>query len=133
MSYQFSDWKWSRWETPVSDAQSISLHLSLTEGVLQVILDTSSHLYDGLRLRIAFQKILAFRCLQESYMNSLWGVFSKAGSPGKTFIVNNSPWLAELAREDSLFAETSHNVRHYVITSDAEVLEVLSKSPPYIG
>ncbi|MBB5374169.1 hypothetical protein HNP71_002439 [Acidocella aromatica] len=66
-------------------------------------------------------------------MNALWGIFSKNGSPGKTFVVNESPWLAELARADSLFAETSHDVRHYVIASDAEVLEVLSKYPPHIA
>jgi hypothetical protein len=132
MSYQFSDWKWSRWETPVSDAQSVTMHLSLTEGVLQVILDTSSHLYRGLVVKLTFQKVAAFRCLQESYMNALWGAFSKAESPGKTFVVNESSWLATLVQEDGLFAATSQNLVHYVIASDAEVIEVLSKFPPKI-
>ena len=108
------------------------MNLSLIEGKLEIILDTSSNFDPGLLLKLTFGKIVAFRCLQESYMNALWHKFSGAASPGRTFLINESQWVAELSQADALFAEMSKGICHYVISSDAEVLEVLSKFPPHI-
>lgn len=124
------DWKCSRWETPVSDAQGLMMELLLLQGRLEVALDSSSEFSSAPNVKIIFSKAMAFRSLQESYMNVLWGKFAKNGSPGRTFFVEESPWISEIAQQDDLFAEMCKEARHYVIATDMEVLEVISKFPP---
>jgi len=75
---------------------------------------------------------MAFRSLQESYMTALWGRFEDYSWPGKTFFVDDSQWISELAAQDSLFSELSKDARHYVIATDAEVVEVITRHPPRI-
>ncbi len=126
------DWKYLRWETPVSDAQGLMMELLLLGGKLEVILDPSSEFVPAPNVKITFSEAMAFRGLEESYMNALWGTFAKKGSPGRTFLVEDSPWITALGEQDSLFAEMCKGARHYVIATDMQVLEVISKFPPRI-
>ena len=126
------EWKCLRWETPISDAKSLMMELLHVSGKVEIILDSSNVFHSSPNVKIIFDQSEAFRSLQESYMNPLWGTFAKTGSPGRTFIVEDSPWISELAEQDSLFAHLSKDARHYVIATDAEVVEIISRYLPSI-
>jgi hypothetical protein len=127
---RFMDWKCLRWETPISDAKSLMMELLQVRGKVEIILDSSNIFHSSPNVKIIFSQSEAFRSLQESYMSTLWGTFAKTASPGRTFIVEDSPWISELAEQDSLFAHLSKDACHYVIATDAEVIEVISRYPP---
>jgi hypothetical protein len=133
MSHRYQDWECARWETPLSNVQSIIIESMRTGGGLEVTADLSTAMASVPKIKIDFGKCMAFRAVEEGYMNALWGRFAKTDNPGRTFIVEESSWILELAEQDSLFAALCTDARHYVIASDAEVLEVITKFPPRIS
>ncbi len=133
MRYRYLDWKCIRWDTPVSDAQGLMLEsLNVNGGGLELIFDSSTTFASTPNLKMTFGKYIAFRSMQESYMSELWGQFAKYGSPGRTFLVEDSPWIFELAEQDSLFAATCKDARHYVMATDMDVIEVISRTSPIV-
>jgi hypothetical protein len=106
--------------------------LNVNGGGLELIFDSSTTFASTPNLKMTFGKYIAFRSMQESYMSELWGQFAKYGSPGRTFLVEDSPWIFELAEQDSLFAATCKDARHYVMATDMDVIEVISRTSPIV-
>ncbi len=77
-----------------------------------------------------FSKVAAFRSVVEQYRSALWEQFSKSGHPGRTFIIKNSPWISEISEVEPEFSMLEKHIKHYVISTDIEIVEVLSRYEP---
>jgi hypothetical protein len=127
------NWLSVRWETPVSDAKGLMMKLCCHDGDLDITLDRSSvsEVLDDIQL--VFKKVVAFRSILERFRTELWNYQLVHGRPGRTFIIDNSPWISELQASDPVFASLNiPNVRHYVIATDWDVLEILSSHAPVV-
>jgi hypothetical protein len=121
-----------RWETPVSGAYVLMMKLSCHDGDLDITLDLSSATKTQDDIRFTFKKCPAFRSTLEKFRTSLCNNFSSGEQLGRTFIVENSRWIAELEASESIFSHQSTNIRHYVIAGDWEIIEVLSLNAPTV-
>jgi hypothetical protein len=91
----YEGWQIERWETPVSDADSLAMVSLIDDGELAV---TVQDLRDPERRRLcfAFSKFPAYRNVLEEYRTQLWAMLSNTGNLGWTTIVANSTWVAAL-------------------------------------
>jgi hypothetical protein len=121
-----------RWETPVSDANVLMMKLCSQNGELDITLDRSSVSETQRQIQIGFRKVSAFRCILEKFRIELWNSHSANERPGRTFIIENSPWIAELKTSEPIFSALNKDTRHYVIATDWDVVEILSSHAPAI-
>jgi hypothetical protein len=122
--------RYVRWETPVSDAYVLMVKLCRHDGDLDITLDCSSITEARDDIQFKFKKCPAFRSILEKFRTKL--CLPADEYLGRTFIVENSPWIAELEVSEPIFSNLSKNVRHYVIAGDWEVVEILSTDLPII-
>ena len=125
-------WRYVRWETPVSDAYILMMKLCCYDGDLDITLDRSSVTETQDDIRFKFKKCPAFRSILEKFRTELCNSLSANKQLGRTLIVENSPWIAELEASEPIFSHLSKNIRHYVIATDWEVVEILSTDVPII-
>jgi hypothetical protein len=125
-------WRCVRWETPVSDAYVLMMKLCCKDGDLDITLDRSSVTETQGNIRFKFEKCLAFRSTLEKFRTKLCNSTPANEHLGRTFIVENSPWIVELEASEPIFSHLSKNIRHYVIATDWEVVEILSTNVPII-
>lgn len=84
-------------------------------------------------LKIVFDKGPAFRTTALAYGLEYWGRHGHTPELGRTFVVENSAWIAELAGASAAFdALPGDSIRHYVILTDEYAVEVLSDHAPDI-
>lgn len=86
------------------------------------------------RFRVTFKNYPAYRNIQEEYRLALWKRRDALGDPGLTgwaFTVPNSPWAQEFAKEPILEI-FNPSVIHYLITTENDVVEVLSAEEPAV-
>lgn len=122
-----------RWETAVSDASVLMMKLSCHDGDLKIMLDRSLVSEPQVGVQMIFGRCPAFRSILEKFRTDLWTNLAVSGRPGRTFIVENSPWIADLKASEPMFSFLNENIRHYVIATDWEVVEVLSNNAPVIS
>jgi hypothetical protein len=129
----YESWQCERWETPVSDAYVLMMKLCVRAGDLDITLDRSSVSETQEDVQFIFRKCPAFRCILEKFRTELWNNLSASEHPGRTFTVENSPWIVELKSSEPIFSDLNKDIRHYVIVTDWEVVEVLSSQAPVIA
>ena len=93
----YENWICTRWDTPLSD--TALLMESLTDGTngLEIVVNASLYAEQPLRYSFFFRRPAGYRNLLEEYRTELWRKFAQTSRPGSTFVVENSPWIAEIA------------------------------------
>ncbi len=121
-----------RWETPVSDANVLMMKLCSHNGDLDITLDPSSVSETQREIQIGFRNVSAFRCILEKFKTELWNGHSANERLGRTFTIENSPWIGELEASEPIFSALNNDTRHYVIATDWDVVEILSSHAPVV-
>jgi hypothetical protein len=116
-----------RWETPVSDARSLTLVSLSDDGELQVTVQGDSNRQ---RVRFSFFKVVAYRNILEEYRTSEHGGDRHVGW---TRIVLDSAWLAELRSREPLIDVHAPGCQHYVIATEDDVIDILTPKHPAIS
>lgn len=125
----YENWQIERWETPVSDAGSLAMVSLIDDGKLSI---TVQDLRDpeARRLCFVFSKYPAYRNILEEYRTQLWAMLSNTRNLGWTKIVANSTWVAELREAEPLLDVNYPRLTHYMISTEDDVIEVLTPEPP---
>jgi hypothetical protein len=123
--------KIKRWETPISDSKWLGM-LSFYDVAESNILEI--RLNDGKQeISIKFENYPAYRNILEEYRTALWRHLDKTSQKcGWTFEVINSSWSEELNNEEPLLEIHNPGLRHFVISTNDDVIEVLSNLEPKI-
>lgn len=124
----YEGWRICRWETPVVDENRL-LMLSLADVERELILLLESSRADRQRWRVRFRRYPAYRNIDESYRTDLWRWLDDSGQRlGFTFTVEESPPLASWG---TVYLHVlSPGIRHFVIATADDVVEVLSTEEP---
>jgi hypothetical protein len=133
----YETWRLTRWDTPMSHAPSLRMEYLLDRqdegGMLEIGLQSVSA-SERIRYRITFVRYPAYRNVAERYRLELWTLrdaVSSAAAMGWTMIIADSPWIQEFADEPLLLA-LNENLVHYMVTTEDDVIEVLTNQPPKI-
>jgi len=117
------------WKTIVSEASRLWIKKLLYDGELTVfcgaIFDQNEK-----EIKISFGERPIYRDIQEEFLTPLWKI--KDSLPQKigwTFFLEQSKWLEELNKDD-FFAALRKGSRHYVLTTDDDVIEVVTDFEP---
>jgi hypothetical protein len=124
-------WKIKRWETPISDSKWLGM-VSLHDVTEMNILDI--RLNDGKQeISIKFENYPAYRNILEEYRTALWRHLDETSQRcGWTFEVVDSSWSEELNKREPLLEFKNPGLRHFVLSTDDDVIEVLSNLEPRI-
>ena len=124
----YENWKFERWETPVSNERDLGM-VSLTDDgeILTIVINTGEK-----HVRFVFTDYPAYRNIQELYRTELWNKLYQRNL-GSTLIIPESEWI-EAFRHDRELLDVYHpNVVHYMINTDDSCVEVLAGEPPEIS
>jgi hypothetical protein len=135
----YEGWHIERWETPASAADSVVM-VSLVDmpgsadarHELAITLDikTLGHWH---RYRVVFGRCPAYRNIMEEFRLELWAHRDETAQLcGWTFVVIDSPWVASFRPAEPLLDVYFPALTHYVITTENDVIEVLTPDPPRI-
>lgn len=121
------------WKTAIAESDVV-LMTSLNLGdALVIAFHFHMHSTKARPLKIVFEQTLSFRNTANPQGLDYWKGFGASSQTGRTFIVENSPWIKMLYPDLSAFSEPEKSaIKHYVIVSDEYVTEVLSDIPPDI-
>lgn len=125
----YEGWRICRWETPVVDIDRLVL-VSLADADCELVLLLESFRAPGRsRWRVRFRQYPAYRNIDEAYRTGLWRRLDESGQRvGFTFTVEESPRLASWGTVYLHVVEPQ--IRHYVIATEDDVVEVLSAEDP---
>jgi hypothetical protein len=125
----YEGWSICRWETPVVDEDRL-LMVSLDDVDRELVLLLESGRDPGRpRWRVRFRQYPAYRNIDEAYRTDLWAWLDKSGQRlGFTFTVEESPPLASWGTV--YLHEVVPRIRHFVIATEDDVVEVLSAEEP---
>lgn len=129
----YEAWKVRRWQTPFSDIRSITM-ATLTDNnqVLEIVLEATREEARP-RWAVRFKIYPVYRNIMESYRLKLWKHLDETGQRcGHTFTVEDSPWLVHFHDEEPLLAVSFPALEHFVITTEDDVVEVLSPEAPEV-
>ena len=131
----YEEWHLRKRETPMSDAKHLFTD-SLTDkdGLLQIEVGDYMNNKPISRYKITFQNYPAYRNILEEYRLNLWKRRADAvnsDAKGWTLFVDDSPWIREFDHEP-LLAVLNAESQHYLISTENDVIEVLSNRPPTI-
>ena len=129
----YETWTIRRWDTPVSDIRSITM-VSLTDDNLrlEIILEATREEARP-RWAVRFADYPAYRNIMEGYRLKLWTHLDETGQRcGHTFTVEASPWLQVFHKEEPVLEVQYSSLQHFVITTEDDVIEVLSPEVPEI-
>jgi hypothetical protein len=130
----YEGWRLERWETPVSDAESVGM-VSLADGNegLAITLDARDSRHRWHRWRLVFERHPAYRNIMEEFRLELWRHRDETGQRcGWTFVVPDSPWVAAFKLDEELLEVWYPTIKHFVISTEDDVVEVLSPEPPRV-
>ena len=119
-----------RWETPVSDADSLAM-VSLTdrknfEIILQDLRDSKRR-----RFKFTFEKVAAYINILEEYRTNETE-FPNRKMYGWTIISENSNWLNNLKQKEDLLEINNPNCKHFIIITEDDVIEILCSNFPSV-
>jgi len=125
----YEQWLIARWDTPVVDIDQL-LMVSLVDSRGELTLTFEAFRSpERPRWTVRFGKSLGYRNIDEAYRLGLWRWLDQSGQRcGHTFLVQESPKLASWATE--YLHEVIPSVRHFVIATEDDVIEVLCANEP---
>jgi hypothetical protein len=127
------EWKVERWLTPISDVRSIAL-VALVDNCHDLFVVVEAPRKAGRpRWLFRFPNYPAYRNMVEGIRTRLWRHLDETHQRcGHTFVVTSSSWADEVAAKESLLKVYHPEVKHFVITTEDDVIEVLSDRPAEI-
>jgi hypothetical protein len=115
-----------RWQTPVSEARGLVMRSLLDgNGDLRIVVEDWP---DGRRFEFTFHRVAGYRNVLEEYRTSEL----RPDGVGRTIEVVESEWLAQLRSQESLLDVISPGCRQFVITTDDDVIDILTPEEPEI-
>ena len=106
----------------------VSIHDVAETNILDIRLNDGKQ-----EISIKFENYPAYRNILEEYRTALWRHLDKTSQRcGWTFEVLESLWSAELNNNEPLLEFHNPGLRHFVISTDDDVIEVLSNLEPKI-
>lgn len=129
----YQDWRIKRWDSPISDIHAIGM-VSLTDARRQLEIVIEAYRQPGRpRWGFSFSKYPAYRNILEEHRVALWKQLDATGQRcGCTFTVEESPWIASFEPEEPVLALNYKVLRHFIICTDDDVIDVLSNAEPKI-
>ena len=128
----YETWRVERWDTPFSDVESLVMVKLVDQAGLSIVLEAPL-LVGRPRWSIECGRAPAYRNIMEEYRIGLWQHLDETSQRcGRSFVVVNSPWVAEFHRSEPLLEFYAGAVRHFVVSTEDDVVEVLSASPPAV-
>jgi len=121
----YHDWQIERWETPVVDCNRLLL-LSLVDAGRELVMIFVAR---NSKYCVRFSNYQAYRNIDEAYRTDLWHWLDKSNQRcGFTFLVKENPPFHSWG---TVYLHTVlPDVRHYVIATDDDAVEVLSTCVP---
>lgn len=128
----YDTWIIERWETPLSAIESIVMASLVDDGQLAITFEAPRQAGRP-RWRVTFESAPGYRNLVEEFRLELWDHLDRTQQRcGNTFIVANSPWIAELRQREALFDNYHPSASHFVFLTEDDIIEVLAPSRPAI-
>ena len=127
--YMYKDWKIKNWETPLAHSNFSLKSLFDNLKKLEITVENSNSEYV-----ISFEyQYPVYRNILGTYRLELWS-YLKDNYPNhtSTFIVENSSWINYFV-ESEILLDVHENIKHFVIASERDVVEVLSPVSPNIS
>ncbi len=122
----YENWKFERWETPISNERLLSIISLVDDGEkLSIIVDG----LPGKHVRFVFNEYPAYRNIQELYRTKLWNKLYRKNL-GSTLIIPESEWIASFKGE--VFEVYFPDAVHYMVCTVDGCVEVLSSAAPEI-
>lgn len=128
MTSLYQEWKFTRWETPVSDVQHLFM-VSLVDAKGQLTINLSTF-PEKFQYELTLNRYPAYRNILEEYRLELWAALTGAQATGYTLIVADSPWIEELKEHEPLLSVLHPQLRHYIISTSDDVIEILTDEEP---
>jgi hypothetical protein len=125
----YEEWVITRWETPVGDIDRL-LMVSLIDrqGELQLVVE-AFRASNRPRWRVTFRDYPAYRNIDERYRDALWRwLDASAQRCGTTFTVRESPAFSSWGA--TYLGDVNRHLRHFVVSTADDVIEVLSAGEP---
>jgi hypothetical protein len=124
----YEDWEFEKWNTKLSDSNFLFLE-SLVDKNSELILkfSDSEKVYE-----LTFRNYSAYRNILEQYRTKLWTKLHNSGLKdlGNSWIIENSDWMKNLFENEPLLELFESKLKHYLITTEIDVIEVLSSDNP---
>jgi hypothetical protein len=127
MSYK--SWKFRRWDTPLDDSRDVALkELRTCERDVSLVLDAGGALFE-----FVFREVVAYRNIVERYRLELWEVLgAQLPERGWALEIEAPNWASELKESEPLVQPFHPALRHFMICTDEDVLEILTERTPEI-
>ena len=128
----YANTKLERWETPVVGALELRIISVVEDGELLVTVAEPSNL-DRYRLRFRFQcgTYVTYRSTDDLHSRYLINAKYEGERPCRTFVAEQSEWKQAISLECGMSGQDA-SLRHYVIWTDDDCIEVLALKPPEI-
>ena len=120
----YNNWEPKKWKTDLSELDYLFFEsLSDSEKGLVITLSNSQ----DVNFEVIFKNYPAYRNVLEEYKLNLWAIRDKKWFEiGNTWIVENSDWLNQLEKDESLITHHEDKLKHYLICTQSAVIEILS-------
>lgn len=130
--HMYQAWQITRWDTPLSDLKSVAMVSLVDDGELSITFEAPRETGRP-RWCVTFRTYPGYRNLLEEFRLELWSHLDSTNQRcGSTFTVANSPWIETLRTRESLFDTYYSRIKHYVLSTEDDVIEVLSPNAPRI-
>ena len=124
----YEGWQITRWDTPVSDVNSLVMVSLVDDGMLRITFE-APRLSNRPRWCFTFKSYPAYRNILEEYRLGLWKHLDQTNQRcGHTFIIESSPWIASFQSEEPFLELYNRDLMHYVISTEDDVIEILATS-----
>jgi hypothetical protein len=111
-----------RWQTILSDLEyTFCRKVTYEDSLVITVSDMGNNLYE-----IIFNHPVIYQVIDETYLTHYWNIKEKG--IGNTFILENSNWSDKFV----LINEHFPDIKHYVIGTEDDCIEILSESEPVI-
>jgi len=118
-----------RWETPVSDAEILSVDIATAEGFWGIV---ACDRQTQVECRFSFGRSLAYRVMDESFYPAGADDVCTTREIGRTATYPSSPWLAKFNDafpREHLEMLLDEECLHHFFYGDDNIIEVLAPSP----
>ena len=128
----YEDWRFDRWETPISDFKSIGMVSLVDNGALCITVEAARDPHRP-RWEFRFERAPIYQNILGEYRLELWGnVHSGNRRYGPTVKVPESPWLKKLKESEALIDVHSPGLIHFQIATEDDVIDIASADEPRI-
>ncbi|GMU97232.1 MAG: hypothetical protein DAHOPDDO_02977 [Ignavibacteriaceae bacterium] len=119
-----------KWETPVSDAQSLVMVSLFDKKNLEIILQDLRD-SNQKRFKFIFRNVAAYKNILEEYRTSETKSLNR-NTFGWTIVSDDSEWLNYFKEKEPLLEEYNPNCKHFIIITENDVVEILCSNFPEI-